>query len=325
MTITLTLLALRGIHGHGKTLVAWPRIDQKTCLKAILAAGLTPLVLENVLEGDELRTDLAALVGALERRRDELLCVISTTSCFAPRGADRVVEIAQLCARFGVAHLVNNAYGLQSARLGELLSSAMRGGGRLDAFVQSTDKNFMVPVGGAVVVSASKPLVDAVSRVYPGRASASPVVDLLVTLLAMGAEGYQRLLGERKRLFARLRAGLAEVAARHGERLLHTPSNPISMAMTLRHFAALPGGVGQLGAMLYRRSCSGHRVVDPAKQGAVDAIAFKGYGAHHPEYPVPYLTAACAIGMTTEEIDVFIERLDRTLTEAKQLIPSNNE
>ena len=33
--------------------VLWPRIDQKTCLKAILSAGLTPVVIENVLVGDE--------------------------------------------------------------------------------------------------------------------------------------------------------------------------------------------------------------------------------------------------------------------------------
>ena len=41
--------------------VIWPRIDQKTCLKAITTAGFEPIVIENVLEGDELRTDLAAI------------------------------------------------------------------------------------------------------------------------------------------------------------------------------------------------------------------------------------------------------------------------
>ena len=36
----------------------WSRIDQKTCLKAITAACLVPVVIELVLQGDELRTDL---------------------------------------------------------------------------------------------------------------------------------------------------------------------------------------------------------------------------------------------------------------------------
>lgn len=53
-------------------------------------SGFEPVVIENVLEGDELRTDL----GAVERKIQELgaqnvLCVHSTTSCFAPRVPDR--------------------------------------------------------------------------------------------------------------------------------------------------------------------------------------------------------------------------------------------
>ncbi len=50
---------------------------------------------------------------------------------------------AKLCAKHGIAHIVNNAYGVQSAQLCALLTAACRRG-RVDAFVQSTDKNFMV-------------------------------------------------------------------------------------------------------------------------------------------------------------------------------------
>lgn len=62
--------------------------------------------------------------------------------------------------------------------------------------------------------------------------------DLFITLLGMGRAGYLRLLKERKALAADMSRGLAEVAARHGERLLQTPRNTISFAMTL--------GVGNL-------------------------------------------------------------------------------
>lgn len=41
--------------------VLWPRIDQKTCLKAIVLAGFEAVPIPNRLEGDEVRTDLAAL------------------------------------------------------------------------------------------------------------------------------------------------------------------------------------------------------------------------------------------------------------------------
>lgn len=51
------------------------------------------MVIQNLLEGDELRTDL----GAVEQKIQELgpeniLCVHSTTSCFAPRVPDRLAS-----------------------------------------------------------------------------------------------------------------------------------------------------------------------------------------------------------------------------------------
>ena len=40
--------------------------------------------------------------------------------------------------------------------------------GRVDAFIQSTDKNFLVPVGGSVVASCSEAFVKEVAQTYPG-------------------------------------------------------------------------------------------------------------------------------------------------------------
>ena len=90
MSLTLCLLALRQTR-PGAQYVVWPRIDQKSCLKAIAAAGCVPLVVENLLEGDELRTDVAGVrekIGSVGA--EQVLCVLATTSCFAPRGVERV-------------------------------------------------------------------------------------------------------------------------------------------------------------------------------------------------------------------------------------------
>jgi O-phospho-L-seryl-tRNASec:L-selenocysteinyl-tRNA synthase len=57
MTVALTLLALRPAKPQAQ-FVVWPRIDQKSCLKAVLTAGLTPVVVPPCRVGDELRTDL---------------------------------------------------------------------------------------------------------------------------------------------------------------------------------------------------------------------------------------------------------------------------
>jgi O-phospho-L-seryl-tRNASec:L-selenocysteinyl-tRNA synthase len=77
MALTMTLLALNsmgrgdeeehvagrdGVSSIGRMAacrrVLWSRIDQKTCLKAITAAGLEPEVIELLPRGDELVTDV---------------------------------------------------------------------------------------------------------------------------------------------------------------------------------------------------------------------------------------------------------------------------
>lgn len=52
--------------------------------------GFQPVVIENVLEGDELRTDVGAVEEQIQRLGPELVaCVLTTTSCFAPRAYDK--------------------------------------------------------------------------------------------------------------------------------------------------------------------------------------------------------------------------------------------
>lgn len=55
------------------------------------------------------------------------------------------------------------------------MNEAMREG-RVDVCIQSTDKNFLVPVGGAVVASADPDAIARVCKSYPGRASGAPLL-----------------------------------------------------------------------------------------------------------------------------------------------------
>ena len=50
---------------------------------------------------------------------------MSTTSCFAPRQPDAIDEIAKLCKEFQVAHVINNAYGLQCPIITKLINRAV--------------------------------------------------------------------------------------------------------------------------------------------------------------------------------------------------------
>lgn len=38
----------------------------------------------------------------------------------------------------------------------------------MDAFIQSLDKNFMVPVGGAIIAGFDDSFIDTIGKTYPG-------------------------------------------------------------------------------------------------------------------------------------------------------------
>ena len=184
---------------------------------------------------DELRTDkqriereiLAQLPGGPE----EVLAVITTTSCFAPRAADDVPAVAEICGKLGVPHLVNNAYGVQSSKCMHIIEEAGRAdkGRRVDAFVQSTDKNLMVPVGGSIIAGFDAEFVRKVAQNYPGRASSSPTIDVFITLMQMGTTGYKALMEQRRENYKILKEEMVQVAEKYGERVLETKNNPISI------------------------------------------------------------------------------------------------
>ncbi|CAM9320260.1 unnamed protein product, partial [Hapterophycus canaliculatus] len=335
MSLALTFAALRAAKPAARAIV-WPRMDQKSCLKAIVTAGFTPIVVENLMEGDAVVTDVEGVRAAVESYgADNVLCVVTTTSCFAPRLPDKVDEVARICAASVVGHVINNAYGVQCAKTCRLINRAMAVG-RVDAVVQSTDKNFLVPVGGAVVCGPDSAFIEQVGKSYAGRASAGPCLDLFVTLLSMGEEGWKRLLAEREALVEPFRRRLRGVAEKNGERLLESDGNTISFAVTLDTLvrqvrsdshnrddagsasaAAGAPGAAFFGSMLFTRCVSGTRVVPRGQRKSVGGIDFDGYGASVTGYPHDYLTAACAVGLSVAELDEFLLRLDKALRKAK--------
>jgi O-phospho-L-seryl-tRNASec:L-selenocysteinyl-tRNA synthase len=316
MTLAVCMMALKQDRPEGADLVLFTRVDQKSCFKSIAVAGCRALVVENRLDGDEVATDLAALEAAMLAEpggASRVRCVMSNTSAFAPRVPDRVDEIAKLCARHGVPHVINNAFGVQSSKAVEAINEAFRVG-RVDAVVQSTDKNFLVPVGGAVVAG---PLVPQVCKMYPGRASMAPIMDLGITLLSMGKSGYLGLLADRKQLHKELLGRVTELAQRHGCRVLATSKNKVSIVIALDPLLEGRAGASSLGAKLFTKCVSGARVVTGVDEKVIDKHRFKGYGAHTDSYPVPYLTVSCAIGMTRSDADLLLQRLEKTLAELK--------
>lgn len=126
MSLTLIFLSLRQLKPKAKYVV-WSRIDQKSCFKSIITAGFEPIIVQPILAGDELITNTAEIKEVLEKTDPDLIaCVMTTTSCFAPRACDDVEAVAVLCKSYQIAHVVNNAYGVQSSKCMHLIQQASK-------------------------------------------------------------------------------------------------------------------------------------------------------------------------------------------------------
>lgn len=314
MTITLCLLALRKSRPKAKYVI-WSRIDQKACFKSITTAGLTPIIIEPLLTEDGLVTNTAEFeIQITSLKNEEILAIYSTTSCFAPRNPDDIVKLSEIARKHEIPHIVNNAYGLQDCSLVKNINRASVKG-RLDMFVQSTDKNLLVPVGGAIVASSYNQILETVSKTYSGRASISQTLDVLMTLLSLGRGGYMNLIAEKTANFGYLRKELADVARKYEQNIISSTKNNISLAISLDFKDHEQIDLQLLGSMLYKRGVSGTRVITCKEAKTIDGFEFKHWGSHSSDSDSPYLTAAVALGCTKTEIEVFLRKLDECLKE----------
>ena len=79
------------------------------------SAGFEVIMIDNIQNGDELNTNLREIKSQITKiGKENILCILSTSSCFAPRAPDNIIEIGKICKQMNIYHVVNNAYGLQS-------------------------------------------------------------------------------------------------------------------------------------------------------------------------------------------------------------------
>jgi O-phospho-L-seryl-tRNASec:L-selenocysteinyl-tRNA synthase len=271
----------------------YPRIDHLSPSRGIAFAGLAEVQVPTVLKGDAVCADLSALEQLMRKHASSV--VLLTTTFFPPRESDPVKDIAKLCSEVGNPLVINNAYGVQSEEIMRNVRSAVDAG-RVDAVVQSSDKNFLSPVGGSVVVSPDKRVMKWAAETYAGRATAAPVVQTLAALLVIGLEGYNQLRKEQVANRALLEDRLRETAGAIGQRVLSV-DNPVSCAMTLDGI-----DVEEVGAKLYTLRVTGPRAVT------------KGvYGSCIENYPHSYLVMNAAIGAKQKDVEEATSKLNRAL------------
>jgi O-phospho-L-seryl-tRNASec:L-selenocysteinyl-tRNA synthase len=179
--------------------------------------------------------------------------------------------------------------------------------GRVDVIISSTDKNFMVPVGGALIYSNNEELINKIKKNYPGRASMSPIIDIFITLLQMGKKKYKSLMDDRKEKYKLLKDIMNKIAINYSERILDTPNNKISIAMSLKNICKNTNNKSEityLGSLFFSRQISGIRIISPSfEEFNLNGYKFRNYGSHCDNYAyLPYCSFACAIGITKEEV-----------------------
>ena len=57
MAITISILTIKKLNPSAKYVI-WCRIDQKTCLKSVITANLEPIVIEPIINGEEIDTNI---------------------------------------------------------------------------------------------------------------------------------------------------------------------------------------------------------------------------------------------------------------------------
>lgn len=277
--------------------VVYSRVDHRSPLKGIELVGMKVKTVDSEVSGDAVRVPIGKLSEAVD---EETAAIVSTTTFFPPREPDDVKGIAKLAAEEDVFHIINNAYGVQSRQIMKLIRGAIDAG-RVDAVVQSTDKNFLTPVGGSIIASPSPSFTEKASKMYAGRASAAPIIQFLAAILSLGIDGYEVLREEQEHNRGLLEKCLKKVAEEHDERLLDV-FNPIAAAMTLRNHEAK-----KVGYNMYTLRVTGPRVLEETD-----------FGVCCKRYHSPYITINAAIGSTERDIQLATRRLDKVLKETKK-------
>jgi O-phospho-L-seryl-tRNASec:L-selenocysteinyl-tRNA synthase len=305
MSLSLALGALRPEEENNSNIrrtVLVPQIDHKSLLKSIEFMGLKPKIVNGRIFGDAVRIPIEEIETNID---NDCYAIISLTSFFPPREPDNIKEISKLAKKNNLVHIIINAYGVQSPEWMKLIRSAIDAG-RVDAIIQSTDKNFLTPVGGALIASPIKENIKKISQTYAGRASATPVVNFLISMLSLGIEGYQKLIEEQQENRKLLEQKLSIVAKNLDEQILDI-FNPVAVALSLKNLKE--EHLYAVGGALYNLRVTGPRVYNPKESE---------FGTCCKNYPTPYIVMNAAIGSKKEDIVSAVERFEKAYKQITQ-------
>ena len=303
MSLALCLGALRPDWNNdqlqNKRTVLVPQIDHNALIKAFDLVGVKKKVVKGRKFGDAVRISIEDIEANLD---DDCFAIISLTSFFPPREHDDIKEISKFAKNHDLVHIVINAYGVQSPEWMKLIRIGIDAG-RIDAIIQSTDKNVLTPIGGAIIASPFEDIITKISQAYAGRASATPVVNFLISMLSLGIEGYQQLLEEQKQNRKLLEDKMQNFAEKIDEKILKV-FNPVAVAISLNNLKKEQ--LFALGGALYNLRVTGPRVYNPE-----ESI----FGTCCADYTTPYIVLNAAIGAKPKDIISAVDRFEKAYSQ----------
>ncbi len=295
MSISLSLSASR--KKYNSNVVIYPYAAHKSPIKATSFIGMRMRLVETVLDGDSVKVEVSDIEDAVRKeiKNKNNPVVLSTLTFFPPRESDDIEEIAKICQDYNIPHIINGAYAIQNFYYIDKIRKALRY--RVDAIISSSDKNLFTPIGGGIVYTKDESFLKEISLTYPGRASANPIVNILISLLAIGTKNYIDLMKEQKECKKLLDELLNDLANKKGEKVLNV-KNPISSCITTKKDPLNVAG------KLYNLRVTGPRGV---RKNDKFGTCYLG------EYPYDYIVVNSAIGVKKEDIYNVIEKLSKVI------------
>ncbi len=295
MSLALCLSASR--KKYNSNVVIYPYAAHKSPIKATSFIGMRMRLVETVLDGDIVKVDVSDIEDAIRKeiRNNNNPVVLSTLTFFPPRKSDDIEEIAKICQEYDISHIINGAYAIQNFYYIERLKKALKY--RVDAVVSSSDKNLFTPIGGGIIYTKDESFLKEISLNYPGRASANPIVNILISLLAIGTKNYIDLMKQQKECKKLLDELLDDLAKKKNERVLNV-ENPISSCITTKKDPL------DVAGKLYNLRVTGPRGVRRTDKFGTCYLK---------EYPYDYIVVNSAIGVRKEDIYKVVEKLDKVL------------
>ena len=324
VSISLCLSAIR--KKYNCNTVIYPYASHKSPIKAVSFSGMKMRLVETVLSEDKesVYVPIEHIEEAIKKEIDNNInnninnlyknniynninkksrnnsyeyipCVLSTLTFFPPRDSDNIVEIAKICEEYNIPHIINGAYAIQSKHYIDMLRKALKY--RVDAVVSSSDKNLLTPIGGGIIYSKDESILKKISKSYPGRACASPIVNMLISLLAIGFNNYKKLMEQQVKSKSLLDELLVNIAKETNNKLLNTNS-PIASCITTKLNPV------ELAGKLYSLRITGPRGVSKND---------KFGNCYLGKFPYNYIVLNAAIGVEDSDIINAVDKLRKII------------